>query len=456
MRIRSRSLKGVGALVSALLVGLAPVHAADKVDVQQQLARASELMRSGKPAEALAATDAALAQADAEGRPGPIVAVLTMRLGLQNLQRDFPAGEASARRAFELAEQLGGPGVMIGALVALNATMLQLQWGRPAHAEPWARRAVAGAQQADRNGRLHEATLGFLGLVAEAQGHHAAAQQLVEQELALAEKQAKRNLQGEATSLMRLGDLRDQRGDAAGAREAYARALERQLARAESERSASDWARLARVYRVLGRAGETQAALDRAQAAVAAAGEAAALEASTSPEALAKRRAASEAVFAWRDIGRVERDRGRPAEAESAFRRALAMSERMDGPGNANLPAMQVELGDLLRLRTDWAGAEAVYAGTLASLDKTAGGTAAHLPEVLQGMAQVLLATGRPADAEAAVRREIRLYDGYYASDHPRLAPALDLLAEVLVADGRGDEARPLQTRAAAIREIKR
>jgi tetratricopeptide (TPR) repeat protein len=132
------------------------------------------------------------------------------------------------------------------------------------------------------------------------------------------------------------------------------------------------------------------------------------------------------------------------------------MSERIDGPGNLNQPAMQVELGDLLRARAAWAAAEEAYVSALTTLDKTPGGTAADMPAALEGLARVQWAKGERAPAEAAVRREIGLYEAYISSDHPQLAPALELLAEILAASGREGEAKPALARAAAIRKMTR
>lgn len=298
--------------------------------------------------------------------------------------------------------------------------------------------------------------MGFLAIVEEAIGNYAAAQQHREQVIALKEKLPKRNLASLVTDLLQLGDLRGKRGDAPGAQAAYARALEYHLARSDTERNASALATLARIHHALGREDEAQAAFERAYAAAGAAGEVAPAAPSTAPEELAKRRLASDKVFAWQQIGRIERDRGRFSEAEAAFRRALAMSELMDGPGNLNQPSMQVEMGGLLRARAAWAAAEDAYLSALGTLDKTAGGTADGMPAALEGLARVRWVKGERAESEAAVRREIGLYEAYISSDHPQLAPALELLAEILAASGREGEAKAALARTAAIREMKR
>lgn len=458
-RTMNRSLHALlcaAIILTSTFLPSAAAMAAEQPSIQAHLGRANELMKKGKPNEALRVVDEALAQAEAQGNPAAVLPVLILRMGLQTHQRDFPGAEASAKRAFELADKVQGSPLPIGAFIALNTTILYLTWGRPALAEPWAQRAVAGMEKYDRSGSLHISALGLLAIVQEATGNYAAAQRHKEQEIALEEKLPKRNPASLVTNLMKLGELLGKGGDAPAARAAYARALEIQVARSDMERNMSALATLARIYHALGREDDAGAALERAYAAVAAAGDVAPLASSTAPEELAKRLIASDTVFAWRQIGRFERDRGRLAEAEAAFRRALAMSERIDGPGNINQPAMQVELGDLLRERKAWAAAEEAYVSALATLDKTAGGTSQDMPSALDGLARVKWAKGERAEAEKAVRREIGLYDAWISSDHPQLAPALELLAAVLAANGRESEAKPALARATSIREMQR
>lgn len=463
VRDRQRQLGGVAAVLTAVSLSVVSAAAADGPSLQQQIQRSNELMNSGKPGEALETLESALAQAEAERVPGPLAATLMLQIiGLQIDQRDFPAGEVTARRAFELTERL--PRQPIGASmskqIAMQATTLYLRWGRPAQAEPWARREVAAAENFDRNGDLHAGALDSLARVEEAIGKYAQAQQHVEQAIAIAVKASKRDLASEASRLTRLGDLRGRRGDASGAREAYGQALERELARPDGSADAGRLIQRARMLRAAGREADARAEMDRAYVAARAAADAVSMPPSTSPQELAKRRTAFASLFAWRQIAFIERDRGQVESAETALRRALALSDRLEGPDKLLLQPMQtlmqIELGELLRSRAALADAEAVYTEALATLDRYPGGTAPNLPDVLDGLARVLLARGELTRAEAVVRREINLHETFIAIDHPRLASALELLAELLGASGRNDDAKPLLARAAAIREIKR
>lgn len=456
MRRHPRWSTALAALLAALCMGAAPARAADAAALQQHFARANELLKAGQPQEALVQLDAALVQAEALDNPAAITAVLSMKAGLQSLQRDYPAAEASVLRAVELSGSLGSAGAPSKALVAMNATLLYLQWGRPALALPLAQRAVAAAESADRHGILHQTMVGFLANTLEATGQYGAAQQQLERAQAMAEQRNQRNPVEEVMGLMHLADLRGKRGDAAGARAAYAQALEREQARAGTERNAAGQVRLARLHQALGHEDEAQAALARARAAAEAAGDAAPMAQSTAPASLATRRAAADLVYAWREIGRLERERGRLAEAEAAVRRAIALSERLDGAGNVNLPPLQVQLGDALLARAAWSEAAELYGQALATLERTPGRTAAETPQLLEGMARVWRAKGDSAQAEAALRREIALVETYVASDHPQLASALDLLAETLPSGAGADDAQALRARAAAIRTARR
>jgi tetratricopeptide (TPR) repeat protein len=445
----------------AVSLAIAPAAAADGPSLQQQLQRADELEKAGELGEALKTLESLLAQAETARDPGAFAGVLTLRImRLQIAQSDFPAAEATAKRAFELAEGLLGQRQPMWATlskqVAMEATTLYLRRGRPAQAELWAQREVAAAEKFDRNGDGHAGALDSLARVEKTIGKYAQAQQHLEQVIAIAGKASKRDLAREASILMRLGALRGLRGDASGAREAYGQALERELARGDDPADAWRLQR-ARLLRALGREADAVAALDRAYAVAHAAADAAPMGPSTSPQELAKRRAA---YASWRHVATIERDRGQVESAETALRRAMALSESLDIRDKPSLQlmqiGMQIELGELLRARAAWSDAEAVYAEALAGLDRNPGGTARDLPDVLEGLARSLLAKGDLKRAEAAVRREINLYETYIASDHPKLASALELLTEILVASGRGDEAKPVLARAVAIKEVKR
>ena len=445
-------------VVVCMAVACMPVAvlAADPPSLQAQVKQANDLLKDGKLDDAWVLVGQALAQAEATGNPGVILPVLTMRQGMQTMRRDYPGAEATAQRAFALADQLGSPARMMGTAVALNATSMYLIWGRPAQAEPWARRTLAGLEAIERDGSLHQTGLGLLANVEEQLGKYALAQQHTEQEMALAAKKAPRNPARTVAMLMRLADLRSKRGDLTGAQAAWAQALPLQTTLAGQDKRAADFVALARIHRGLGQPADARAALDRAVAAAVAAGDVPALVLSTSRDQMARRQEANAKVSAWQGIGRLERDEGRLPEAEAAFRRAVAMSEAMDGPGNADLPPMQVDLADVLRDRGQWAAADAVYAAALAVMDQTVGGTAPRLPQALDGLARVRWAQGQRADAEALLRRAIELHALYIASDHPQLVPALQLLAEVLTATDRGAEAQAALARATAIREMQR
>lgn len=445
-------------MAMAMAVACMPmaVLAADAPSLQAQVKQANDLMQEGKADEAWGVVGAALAQAEATGNPGVILPVLAMRMGLQTVRRDYPGAEATAKRAFALADQLGSPARMLSVAVALNTTTLYLIWGRPAQAEPWAQRTLAGLEAIERNGSLHQTGLGLLANVEEQLGKYALAQQHTEQEMALGAKTAQRNPARTVAMLTRLADLRSKRGDLAGAQAAWALALPLQTTLGGQDHSAGHFVALARIHRGLGQAAEARAALDRAVAAAVADGDVPAMALSTARDQMAKRQEASAKVSAWEGIGQFEREAGRLAEAEAALRRAVTMSEAMDGPGNADLPSKQVHLADVLRAQGQWAAAEVVYGAALAAMDQTAGGTAVRLPQALDGLARVRWAQGQRAEAEALLRREIDLYALHIASDHPDLVPVLQLLAEVLAATDRAPEAQAALARATAIREMQR
>lgn len=429
----------------------APALAADLSGVQARISQATELLKQGRPADALTLVDEAVGMAETQGNAGVLTAVLGFRMGLQTAMQDFQAAEASARRGYEASERAGATATPAAAMLSLNAATMYLAWGRPAQAQVWAQRTVAGMERLDRNGGLHLSALRLQAKADEAVGHYGAAIQHLEQAAGIEKKLAPRNPEGQIVGLLQLAGLRHLRGDEAGSRAAYAQALDLQLARPDAQRDASALASLAWVHHALGQGDAAATALERAYAELAELGEVSPLSSSIDAAELAKRRQASGWVHALRQIGKLERARGRLAEAEAALRRAMALSERLDGPGNLNLPAMQVDLGDVLRERAAWPAAVEAYAGALAVMEKSSGGTASGMPEALEGLARAYRALGDNVRSEAALQREIALYDAHIAADHPRLAPALTLLSELQAAAGREAEAKASKDRAAAI-----
>lgn len=456
MKIRHLARLLLWACLSCLPPGMTAAVAGEpgKGDVAALLEQAGQLGRQGRYDEAAALAQQALQQAEAAKAEPAIVAALVLQLGLQTARFEFDAAEATGKRAYALADKVFGTRLPFTGVIAMNLANLYTFWGRPAQAEPWTRRALAAMEAIDRNGSLHGTALEMQASAERAIGQTLDARQHLEQALAIQEKQSKGRSPRLAARYVTLAELRGQLGDAAGRQAAYARALELQQARPPAELDGSDLVALARTHRALGHEADADAAFERAQA-WAAASEAERGGAAPAPGDIAARLRAEAPLFAWREIGRYEQERGQLAAAEQALRRAIALSERLDGPDNTNLPRLQMQLAEVLQARGDAAAAEALYAGALAALDQRFGRTHADMPAALEGLARARLARGEPALALPPLERAIAYVDTWVSPRHPQLAALLDLQARALAATGRDTDAQAARERAATLQESR-
>jgi CHAT domain-containing protein/tetratricopeptide (TPR) repeat protein len=161
---------------------------------------------------------------------------------------------------------------------------------------------------------------------------------------------------------------------------------------------------------------------------------------------------------AYDSLARLLAATNRPEEAETLFRRALALIEQ-GPPGNAR------NLGNVLshyagfmqdRLRID--EAIGLHRRSLALAEKTGGvrDTNLDLISPLNNLATALEGKKDYAEAEQLLRRSLRIAETALGPDHPRVATRLSNLGGVLVRDNRAVEAIPLFQRALAIVEKSR
>jgi len=181
--------------------------------------------------------------------------------------------------------------------------------------------------------------------------------------------------------------------------------------------------------------------------------------------------------------------------AESLFRRALAIEEARGGPDESEVGASFVRLADLLQVTSRLAEAEVMYRRALSILEAKYGPDHPEVATALNNFAQLLndldrvdeaepllrralaieeahfggnnpstvsvlgnlaalyFERHRLAEAEPLFRRILTVYEAHHGPDHPNVATGLNNLAQVLDATDRRSDAESLYRRALAINE---
>jgi len=154
-----------------------------------------------------------------------------------------------------------------------------------------------------------------------------------------------------------------------------------------------------------------------------------------------------------RSLALLLRATNRLGEAEPLMRRALAIDEAALGPEHPNLAADLNALA-LLFFRTNrLAEAEPLMRRALEIDEAAFGPDHPNVAIRLNNLAQLLQATNRLAEAEPLVRRALEIDDAAFGPDHPAVASKLSNLAWLLYRTNRLAEAEPLMRRALAIDE---
>jgi tetratricopeptide (TPR) repeat protein len=153
------------------------------------------------------------------------------------------------------------------------------------------------------------------------------------------------------------------------------------------------------------------------------------------------------------DLGLLCKGKGRYAEAEPLFRRALAIGEASNGPSHPNVATRLNNLAEMLRVTNRLAEAESLMRRALAIGEASNAPNHSAMALYLNNLGLVLMATNRFAEAEPLMRRALAIRDASYGPNHPNVANALYNLAELFRATNRLAEVEPLIRRGLAIIE---
>jgi tetratricopeptide (TPR) repeat protein len=140
-------------------------------------------------------------------------------------------------------------------------------------------------------------------------------------------------------------------------------------------------------------------------------------------------------------------------EAESLFRRALAITENNFNPEHPDVAAILSNLALLLSDTNRLAEAEPLFRRALANTEKSFGQEHPNVATGLNNLAGLLSATNRLGEAEPLLRRALAIREKSFDPEHPSVASGLNNLAGLLSVTNRLGEAEPLYRRALAIDE---
>lgn len=141
------------------------------------------------------------------------------------------------------------------------------------------------------------------------------------------------------------------------------------------------------------------------------------------------------------------------AEAESLYRRALAIDERSYGPEHPNVAIRLNNLALLLEATNRLAEAELLVRRELVITERSYGTEHGQVTRVLRFLARLLQSANRTAEAEPVLRRRLEIAEKRSGKNHPNTAYHINNLARLLQDINRQEEAELLYRRALAIHE---
>jgi CHAT domain-containing protein/tetratricopeptide (TPR) repeat protein len=161
-------------------------------------------------------------------------------------------------------------------------------------------------------------------------------------------------------------------------------------------------------------------------------------------------------AFGLSELARIHSVRGRNAEAEALYKRALAAQESNKNPGEKQFLAQYLNsLSDLYYRQRRYAEAEALAKRAIPLAAQFGGETSWNAPSLT--LARIQQAQGRHAEAEASYERVLATFERKHGAESPAVAPVLADLAGLRQAQGNVPEAYELAKRATAalVRQVR-
>jgi len=147
------------------------------------------------------------------------------------------------------------------------------------------------------------------------------------------------------------------------------------------------------------------------------------------------------------------RDRGRYAEAEPLFLRALRIREQQLGPQHPDVAASLSYLASLYRQQGKYAEAESLFLRALRIREQQLGPEHPQVAYPLNGLANLYREQGKYAEAEPLYQRALHIRERQLGPQHPETAETMHDFARLREAQGNSEEARTWYARALAVRK---
>ena len=136
---------------------------------------------------------------------------------------------------------------------------------------------------------------------------------------------------------------------------------------------------------------------------------------------------------------------GKYREADTLYRRALAIREKALGKNHPDVGSTLHDLADVNRTQGRYGEAKRLYRRALGIREKALG---QHHPDVaatLNGLARVNQALGAHDDAAVLYRRALAIREKALGPDHPDAAATLDKLIVLFRTQGKSGEVKGLE-----------
>ncbi len=153
------------------------------------------------------------------------------------------------------------------------------------------------------------------------------------------------------------------------------------------------------------------------------------------------------------NLGLLYSAQGFLTEAESYYRRSLAIWERTHGPNDPTVASAVIAMAAFYRDQRRFTEAVPLYERGLLVTEKALGPDSPELAAGLNDLAEVFELQGRYGEAEALFRRSLAIRERTLGPEHPDVATTLNNLAFLYDTQGRYGGSEPLYLRSLAIRE---